>query len=193
MDNKVAKRRILLSVIIVIGLVILWQVLQARCSEGPNPLNLELPANIENLYPWPEAKIPIACHTLAFLKSPFAPRKIDLSEDVFKEDGYRILGGYEREGVIAVNVSMTDELYRQFPEPVKLGKMPLFAEAVSLYVDEKKVPIGHIGFNEFDREFDFITILDPFLLPDEHVGKIEILLPTKETWEYQWHFQITWW
>jgi hypothetical protein len=127
---------------ITIGLVVLGLSLQSRCSNRPTQLDINSVINIHNLYPWPDAKIPFACQTLTYLKSPFAPRRI--SEDVFKEDGFRILGGHRREGVIVARIAITDELYRQFPEPIKLGSMPPFADAVSLYVDEREVQIGHI-------------------------------------------------
>jgi len=70
---------------------------------------------------------------------------------------------------------------------------PPFAKAVSLYIDGKKLKVGHIGYTEFESKFDFATILDPFLFPGEHVGKVIILLPSGETLENEWNFEITWW
>jgi len=116
------------------------------------------------------------------------------TEDVFKEDGLLLLGGHgrNREGVIVANIAIIDELYHAFPEPVKLGNLPRFARSTSIFVDGKKLRIGHIAYKEFST-FEFTTILNPFLLPGEHVGKIVILLPSGETMEYEWQFEITWW
>jgi len=193
MKKKSLKPKFLVVTFILIGSVMLTQALLRRCSERSDRLEINSAAYIENLYPWPDSEILFACHALAYLKSPFAPRKIHLAEDVFKEDGFRVLGGYRREGVIAVNISITGELYHNFPEPMKLGSMPPLAAAVSLYVDGNELQIGHIGFKEFDREFSFATILNPFLLPGEHVGKVVILLPSGESLEYEWHFEIVLW
>jgi hypothetical protein len=55
------------------------------------------------------------------------------------------------------------------------------------------VQIGHIGFQEFGSEFSFTTILNPFLWPGKHVGKIVVQLPPGGTAEYEWEFEITWW
>jgi len=193
MKKKSLKSKILVVTFILIGFVLLGRVLLTRCFEQPSQLDITSAINIHNLYPWPGAKIPFACHALAFLKSPFAPRKIELTERVFKEDGIHILGGYRRDGVVVAKISVAGELWHLFPEPVKWGETPPFAKAVSLYVDGKKLQIGHIGFREFDNEFNFTTILNPFLLPGEHVGKIVVLLPSGETLEYEWHFEITLW
>jgi hypothetical protein len=178
---------------ILIGLIVVWQFLLLRCPERPQQINIESATYISNLYPWPNAKIPLACQTMAFLKSPFAPKMIYHQDDVFKEDGYPILGGWRREGVVTVGIGLIDEIYHQFPEPVKPGNMPRLAKAFSLYIDGKELQMGYIGFREIDREAHFATILDPFLWPGEHSGKIVILLPTGEKLEYEWNFEITWW
>lgn len=193
MKNKSLKTKILVILSILIGLAVIGQIFQTRCSEPPDQPEINSVINIHYLYPRPGAKISFACHTWAFLKSPFAPRLIYYAEEVFKEDGYPILDGRYREGVIVARIAITDELYRQFPEPIKPGNPSPFLEAVSLYVDGKKLQIGHIGFRNLDREFNFTTILHPFLLPGEHVGKIIILLPSGRTLEYEWHFEITLW
>jgi len=150
-------------------------------------------AYIDYLYPWPDAKIPFTCQAVAFLKSPFAPKMIYYSEDVFKEDGYPILETLDREGAVVATIAYTGELYRQFPEPIKAGSMPALAKAVSIYVDGKELQVGYIGVREFDSVYNFATILNPFLWPGEHVGKIVILLPSGEPIEYEWRFEITWW
>jgi len=49
------------------------------------------------------------------------------------------------------------------------------------------------SYTEFERGFNFTTILNPFLLPGDHVGKIVIQLPSGEMLENGWHFEITWW
>ena len=95
--------------------------------------------------------------------------------------------------MIVARISDIGALAHVFPERVRLGTMPLFVESTSLYVDGKELQIGHIGFNEFEREFVFTTILNPFLWPGKHVGTIVIQLPTGGTAEYEWEFEITWW
>jgi hypothetical protein len=130
---------------------------------------------------------------VAFLKSPFAPETIYSTEDVFKEDGYLILKTRDREGAVVVNIGLASGLYRQFSRPVANEPTPNFVKALSIYVDGKELKIGHAGYEGFNQVYYFATILDPFLWPGEHVGKIVILLPSSETMEYEWHFEITWW
>jgi riboflavin synthase alpha subunit len=118
-----------------------------------------------------------------------------VNEEVLKDDGYSILGGHYREGVVVVRIAYIDENYRAFREDIeemKLGTMPAFAEAVSIYVDGNKLEIGYIGYRAFDSQFIFATIQNPFLWTGEHVGKVVILLPSGEPMEYEWHFEITW-
>jgi hypothetical protein len=191
MKNKSLQIKLLATFFVMCCLVAFGRLLLSHCSEHPAQLAIDSAKYIDSLYPWPDAHIPFTCHVFAFLKSPFAP--VRMSEDVFKEEGIFILGGNRREGVIIANITLVGELGRLFPEPIKLGEIPPFAHQVSIYVDGKMLRIGHIGYREFDREFNFITILNPFLLPGDHVGKIVIQLYSGETVEYEWHFKITWW
>jgi hypothetical protein len=157
-------------------------------------MDIESPMHMDKLYPGPGTKIPFACQTWAFLKSPFSPDMTYSPENVLREDGYPIPGGRHREGVIVFDISNIGEIHRQFPKPANPWSMPAFAEAVSLYIDGKKQEIGHIGYKTgIEAEFNFATILTPFLWPGEHVGKIVIQLPSGETLEYEWQFEITWW
>ena len=194
MKNKSFKRRMLTLLIIVIGLFVLGAVFEARCPKGPAHLDISSPFIIDYLYPAPGAKIPFACHSLAFLKSPLAPMNIYLREDIFKEDGYRVLLGHgrDREGVIVARISDLGKIGPFFPDKFPLGPMPLFAKSTSLYVDGKEVRFGHIGHGT-DFTFSFTTILNPFLWPGKHVGKIVIQLPPGGMAEYEWEFEITWW
>jgi len=194
MKDKFLKTKLLLALSVLVVLVALGKSVLAHCPVPPQKLNIDSTIPLEYLYPWPDAKLPLACHISAFLKSPFAPRMLKYTEDVFKEDGLLLLGGHgrNREGVIVANIAIIDELYHAFPEPVKLGNLPPFARSTSIFVDGKKLRIGHIAYKEFST-FEFTTILNPFLLPGEHVGKIVILLPSGETMEYEWQFEITWW
>lgn len=191
MKNKSLKR-LLILVMILGGFALLGKILQSRCSEHPGIFDIETPFSIDYLYPWPDAKIPFMCQTWAFLKSPFAPDVYN-GEDVFKENGYRVLRRRYREGVIVVRINYIGEIYRQFPERIRSGRTHAFADALSLYVDGEKLEIGHAGYMESYFGFNFATILNPFLWPGEHVGKIVILLPSGETMEYEWQFEITWW
>ena len=195
MKNKSLKRRTLTLLTIFIGLVVLGQVFQASCPKGPEYLDIASPFTIDYLYPTPGAKIPFACHILAFLKSPFTPMNLVNIEDIFKEDGVQALwgSGRDREGVIVAWISDRGALAYVFPVRVPLGPIPPFAASTTLYVDGKKLKIGHIDYKEIGREFIFTTILNPFLWPGKHVGKIVIQLPTGETTEYEWEFEITWW
>ncbi|MFT3890480.1 MAG: hypothetical protein QM730_02500 [Anaerolineales bacterium] len=197
MKNKSRKtKKLVTSIFILVGMAILGRLLLLRCPEPSYPFQIQKPFYIGYLYPWPDAKIPFACHTAAFLKSPFAPQ-IFYSEDVFREDGIPILGGKSqyrpREGAFIAAIPVVYELYYQFPEPVKLGETPRLVDAASFYMDEKKLKIGHIGWREDNSSFYFTTIFDPFLWPGEHTGKITIQLPSGEILEYKWNFEITWW
>jgi hypothetical protein len=189
MKNNSIKTRILVFAAIMIGFVVLWQSLQTRCSK--RSVTLDTPIYIKYLYPGPGEKISFSCHVFAFLKSPFAPAR--MSDYVFKENGVRILGGQHREGVVVADILVTQELWHLFPEPLQIDTKPVFADSVFLYVDGKELPIGHLGYRDFDLEFNVATILSPFLLPGDHVGKIIILQPTGEALEYEWEFEITWW
>ena len=193
MKTKLAKR-ILVILFVLAGLAALGQILLSRCPELPKPKQVEIEsvAYIKYLYPWPNAKVSFACQTVAVLKSPFAPKMIDDEYYILKENGLSILETQYREGALVVTVSREGGLYTQFREPVKPRAMPAFAKAVSLYVDGKKLKIGHVSYREFADEFTFVTILGPFLLPGEHIGKIVILLPSGKTTEYEWPFEITW-
>jgi hypothetical protein len=194
MANKTTRIKSLSFLVVLIGLVILGQALHKRCSERAGFLNIDTPISVDNLYPWPGAKIPFACHILVFLKSPFAPRGLPLHEMVYKENGFYMLKEcHRREGVVTADISIAGDLFPIFDEPMRYGKMPLFADSTSLHVDGKKLKIGHIGWREFDLEFRFATILNPFLLPGEHLAKIVVLLPSGKTVEYEWKFEITWW
>ena len=194
MANTTAKLKSLGFLVFIAGLVVLGQVLQKRCSERAGILDINTHISINNLYPWPGAKIPFACHILVFLKSPFAPRGLPLHEMVYKEDGFYILKeSHRREGVVTADISIAGDLFPIFDESMKYGKMPLFADSTSLYVDGKKLKIGHIGWREFDLEFRFATILNPFMLPGQHLAKIVITLPSGKIVEYEWKFEITWW
>lgn len=179
------------------GLVIVGWFYVARCPKPQGPLQTTSAFKIIRLNPWPGAKIPFACQTVSFLKSPFAPRMIRYTEQVYREDGYPILGGAKsqylpREGTVLAIIPVEGKLQGHFPEPIK-SEMPPVAQAVSLYVDGKELKIGHIGYDEFDSKvLIFATILDPFLWPGEHTGKIIIQLPNRGTLEYEWPFEITW-
>src|SRR5437868_7637726 len=153
MENKAARRRILISLIIVVGMIMGWQILRARCYEPSETLEINAPFNITYVYPRPGAKLSFVCHLLAYSKSPFAPRMIYYAEEVIKEDGFPIRDSRYREGAIVVRIAIIDELYRQFPERVRTGSVPPFAKAVSLYVDGHELQIEHIGYREFDSEF----------------------------------------
>lgn len=192
MKNKSIMIRILVFVIVVMGIIMLDQVLEKRCPQPPEQLQINSTINIQSLYPWPGAEIPFPCHVRDFLKSPFAPRLINYYEVVYKEDGFRILGGYSRRGVVTANMSATSEFLPVFDESMA-GKMPILADNISFYIDGKKLNIGHIGWRELDVQFNFATMLNPFLLPGKHVGKIILLLPSGETRDYKWQFEITWW
>jgi hypothetical protein len=192
MKNKTTITRIFILMIIVMGFFAMNQVLEQHCPQRPEQLHINSTINIQSLYPWPGAEIPFPCHIRDFLKSPFAPRLINYYEVVYKEDGLRIIEGNSRRGVVKVNIFATGEFLPVFDESMA-GKMPLLAESLSFYIDGKKLRIGHIGWRELDVEFNFATILNPFLLPGEHTGKIVLLLPSGETREYEWQFEITWW
>jgi hypothetical protein len=193
MKHQLLVKRFLVMLFTLAVLAAVVKLLSSHCPEHSRWIDIKSAPFIKELYPWPDAKIPFACQTVTFLKSPFAPRMMDYDKDVLKEDGLAILPMQDREGAVVITVSRTGGLYRQFPESVRLGTMPTFADAVSLYVDGKKLEIGHISYREFADEFTFVTILNPFLWPGKHIGKIVILLPTGGTKEYEWHFEITWW
>src|SRR3990172_1021951 len=106
MKTKSFKKKFLVTLSIPIGLIVVWQLLLLRCPERPQQIDIESAVYIGNLYPWPNAKIPFACQTTAFLKSPLAPRE-RYSEDIFKEDGHRILRSYRREGAVMAGVLLT--------------------------------------------------------------------------------------
>lgn len=193
MKIKTTKTRLLVFIIVAVGFILLSQTIDNRCSKRPEQLHINSVINIHNLYPWPGAKIPFACHVLAFLKSPFAPKLLGYNETVFKENGFRILGDEDREGVVIADLSIAGDLFPVFNEPMQIGELPVFAKSVSLYVDGKELEIGHISYRIIDLEFKFVTILNPFLLPGKHISKIVLLLPSGETLEYEWQFEITWW
>lgn len=194
MKSNTFKTRILVILCVLVALVILGRFALARCPTPPDQGSGKFAMHIDYLYPWPQAKIPFMCQTWAFIKSPFGPDMTYVNEEVLKEDGYPILGGHYREGAIVVRIVYIDENYWAFREDIeemKLGTMPAFAKAVSIYIDGKKLEIGYIGYRGFDSQFIFATILNPFLWPGEHVGKIVILLPSGETVDYEWKFEIT--
>lgn len=194
MKNKSFKTRMLVFLTILIGIVVLGAVFEASCPKGPEHLEITSPFIIDYLYPAPDAKVPFTCQILAFLKSPLAPRNIYLTEDVYKEDGYWVLLGHgrDREGVIVARIPDLGKLGPFFPDNFPLGPMPLFAESTALYVDGKELQIGHVGYRT-DHDFIFTTILNPFLWPGKHVGKIVVQLPPGGTAEYEWEFEITSW
>ncbi len=196
MKNKSTKTRLLALIIIVIGFIVLGRFLLIHCPTPPDQGEGGPPMHIDYLYPWPNAKILFTCQTWAFLISPFGPDMTYVDEAVFKEDGYPILEDQYRKGVIVARIAYIEGNYQSFPdkiEDIRPEIMPAFAKAVSIYVDGKKLEIGHIGHRGFDNQFIFATILNPFLWPGEHIGKIVILLPSGETTEYEWHFEVTWW
>ncbi len=192
MKNKLATARLLVFIIVVVvGFIMLDQVLEKRCPERLGDLNIDPTINIQNLYPWPGARIPFACHIRDFLKSPFAPTLRNYNVVVYKENGFRILRGFRRKGVFTANIFATGEFLPTFNKSMA-GKMPLLANNISFYIDGKKLDIGHISWRELDVEFHFATILNPFLLPGKHTGKIVLQLPSGETQKYEWQFEITW-
>ena len=179
---------------ILIGLVALGTIFEVGCPKGPERLDTTSPFTILYLYPAPGAKIPFACHVFAFLKSPFAPRNIDIREAIYNEDGVQTLwgNGRDREGVIVARISDLGELAHFYPHNFPIPQNSFFKN-VSLYVDGKKLQLGYRGYKYVGREFSFTTILNPFLWPGKHVGKIVIELPSGGTAEYEWEFEITWW
>lgn len=191
------KRPVAILLSIIAGLIMFGWYYVARCPKPQGPLQIASAFKIIRLNPWPGAKIPFTCQTVAFLKSPFAPRMIRYTEQVYREEGFPILGGKKsqylpREGAVLAIIPVEGELQEHFPEPIE-WEMPPVAQAVSLYVDGKELKIGHIGYDEFDSKvLIFATILDPFLWPGGHTGKIIIQLPNEETLEYEWLFEITW-
>ncbi len=200
MKSKSARTRLLIFIIVVVvGFIVLDQGLEKHCPKGPVQLNINSPINspveIQGLYPWPGARIPFACHIRDFLKSPFAPKLMGLNEEVYKDDGFRVLERYQRRGVVTARIFAKGEFVPVLTPstPGTVRKMPPLANSISFYVDNKKLNIGHVGWMVLDVQFNFATILNPFLLPGKHTGKILLQLPSGETQKYEWQFQITWW
>ncbi len=192
MKNNSIRKRLSIALIVVIVFITLGQALEKYCPVRYGIQSINSTINIQGLYPWPGAKIPFACHIRDFVKSPFAPKYIDSYEVVYKEDGFRVLEDFQRSGVVSVRIFPANEFLPIFA-PSHTGKMPLLADSITIYIDEQKLNIGHVGWRELDVQFSFVTILDPFLLPGKHIGKIVLLLPSGETTEYEWNFEITWW
>ena len=115
---------------------------------------------------------------------------------VYKDEGTSIIDrrySHHREGVVVVQLLAIDKIYSQFPDPENLENAVNIIDSVSLYVDGRKLHIGHISFHEFDRIYAYVTIQNPFLMPGNHIGELIILFPSGETFEYEWQFEVVWW
>jgi hypothetical protein len=192
MKNKQINKRLLIVVILIAAFILIDRSLDKFCPVRLGEFDIDPTIHILNLYPWPGAKIPFACHIRDFVRSPFAPKTVYRDSFTYKEDGFAILEGWQRKGVITADILATNKFRPAFENPVA-GKMPLLANSISFYVDDKKLNMGHVSLDLLTDKFLFATILNPFLLPGKHTGKIVLLLPSGEANEYEWQFEITWW
>jgi hypothetical protein len=192
MKSKQINKKLLIVALLIAAFVLLDRTLDRFCPTQPGEFNIDPIIGIENLYPWPGAKIPLACHIRDFVRSPFAPKNVYDYSWTYKEDGFAVLEGWQRKGVVTADILPIEKFQPVFENPV-VGKMPLLANSIAFYVDNKKLTIGHVSWDLLTQKFLFVTILNPFLLPGKHTGRIVLLLPSGETTEYKWQFEITWW